>query len=175
MREASKSPSTPWPASATYRSGSTKGQSFGRIRVSLPPPITPSQTSPRRPMLYLDKFQSKDGKVTLQFLVKSDVAGTVRIQIKNDLKFSMLQTQSWPNPLDSTFRVDRTLKVMFNQVETLPIDAVTPPAGRSAAVSVYSVRCGWTIRRRSSFRSRRNPRRPELREVSVPISPSRRK
>lgn len=91
---------------------------------------------------YLDKFQSKDGKVTLQFQVKSDVAGTVRIQIKDDLKYSMLQTQSWPNPLDSTFRVDRTLKVMFNQVETLAIDAVTPPTGRSAAISVIRFDAG---------------------------------
>jgi hypothetical protein len=79
---------------------------------------------------YLEKLQSQNNKVSLQFMVKSDVDGFVRMQVGDDLKFSMLQTQSWQNPLDSTFRVDRTLKMTFNQVETLPIDPVTPPVGQ---------------------------------------------
>jgi hypothetical protein len=91
---------------------------------------------------YLDKFQSKDGKVSLQFQVKSDVGGTVRIQIGSDLRFSLLQTQSWPNPLDATFRVDRTLKVIFNQIETLAIDPVPPPAGRRAVISAIRLDAG---------------------------------
>ncbi len=91
---------------------------------------------------YLDKYQSQDGKVTLQFQVKSDVDGKVRIDIGGDLQYSMLQTQSWPNPLDSTFRVDRTLKVIFNQIETLTIDPVSPPGGRSAVVLAVRLDAG---------------------------------
>lgn len=91
---------------------------------------------------YLDKYQSPNGKVTLQFLVKSDVAGHVTIAIDSNFQFSLLQTQSWKNDLDSTFRVDRTLKLTFNQVQQLPIDAVAPPAGRRAVVSQIRVDAG---------------------------------
>jgi hypothetical protein len=91
---------------------------------------------------YLDKYKSQDGKVKLQFQVKSDVAGKVQIEINGDLASSMLQTQSWPNPLDSTFRVDRTLSVGFNQIETLPIDPVSPPAGKQAAVKTVRLDAG---------------------------------
>jgi hypothetical protein len=77
---------------------------------------------------YLDKLGAKDQKVTLRFLVKSDAPGSVSISIKGDeLKYSLLQTQSWKNDLDSTFRVDRTLKLSFNQIERLPVDPITAP------------------------------------------------
>ena len=78
----------------------------------------------------------------MQFQVKSDVAGTVAIQINGDPKYTMLQTQSWRNALDSTFRVDRTLQVIFNQVETLVIDPVTPSSGHQAVVSTISLDVG---------------------------------
>src|SRR5207248_778548 len=51
--------------------------------------------------------------------------------------YSLLQTQSWKNDLDSTFRVDRTLKLTFNQIERLPVDAVAAPGRR---VSISEVR-----------------------------------
>jgi hypothetical protein len=74
---------------------------------------------------YLDKLGAKNQKVTLTFLVKSDAPGTVSIAINGDeLHYSLVQTQSWKNDLDSTFRVDRTLKLTFNQIEPLPVDAV---------------------------------------------------
>jgi hypothetical protein len=91
---------------------------------------------------YLDKYHSQDGKVTLQFLVKSDVAGHVTIDIDPGFKFSLLQTQSWKNDLDSTFRVDRTLKLTFNQTTQLPIDAVTVPAGSRAAITQVRLDAG---------------------------------
>jgi hypothetical protein len=84
---------------------------------------------------YLDKYDSKNGKVTLQFMVKSDVAGRVLINIDDGLAYSLLQTQHWKNDLDSTFRVDRTLKLTFNQVQQLPIEAVPQPTGRQAVVT----------------------------------------
>jgi hypothetical protein len=91
---------------------------------------------------YLDKYQSKDGKVTLQFMVKSDVAGQVSIAINSDLHYSLLQTQSWKNDLDSTFRVDRTLKLTFNQIERVPVDAVTAASGRHAVLSTIRLDAG---------------------------------
>jgi hypothetical protein len=83
---------------------------------------------------YLDKYHSQDGKVTLQFMVKSDTDGHAFITI-DDVASSLLQTQSWKNQLDSTFRVDRTLNLTFSQVERLAIDAVTPAPGHNAVVS----------------------------------------
>jgi hypothetical protein len=53
-----------------------------------------------------------------------------------------LQTQSWKNELDSSFRVDRTLKLTFNQIERVPVDAVTPPQGHSALVSKVHLDAG---------------------------------
>ena len=91
---------------------------------------------------YLDKYQAKDGKVTLQFLVKSDVAGHVSIAVGSGFRFSLLQTQSWKNGLDSTYRVDRTLALTFNQTEQLSIDPVAPPAGRRAVVSQIRLDAG---------------------------------
>ncbi len=83
---------------------------------------------------YLDKYKAPgDGKVTLQFMVKSDTDGSVLITIK-DVQCTLLQTQSWKNELDSTFRVDRTFKLTFNQIEHLPVGAVTPPQGHTASV-----------------------------------------
>lgn len=90
---------------------------------------------------YLDKYHSQDGRVTLQFMVKSDTDGSAFITI-GDVQFSLLQTQSWKNELDSTFRIDRTFKLTFNQMERLPVDAVTPPQGRSAVVSMIRLDAG---------------------------------
>jgi hypothetical protein len=91
---------------------------------------------------YLDKYHAPaDGKVTLQFMVKSDTDGSVLITI-NDVQCTLLQTQSWKNELDSTFRVDRTLKLTFNQIEWLPVDAVTPPQGHTALVSKVHLDAG---------------------------------
>jgi hypothetical protein len=84
---------------------------------------------------YLDKYQPlADGKITLQFMVKSDTDGSVLIAV-NDVQCTLVQTQSWKNELDSTLHVDRTLKLTFNQVERLPVDPVTPPPGHTAVVS----------------------------------------
>ncbi len=80
---------------------------------------------------YLDKYQSKDGKVTLVFLVKSDTNGKVQITVDKP-DSTVLQTQSWKNEVDSTFRADRTLKLTFNQIEGLPVDPVPASAGHLA-------------------------------------------
>lgn len=91
---------------------------------------------------YLDKYQSKDGKVTLQFMIKSDVAGHVSLTLDPGFEFSLLQTQSWKNDLDSTFRVDRTLALTFNQTQQLSIDSVTAPAGRHVTLSQIRLDAG---------------------------------
>jgi hypothetical protein len=122
-----------------------KGPAFwshsGLLPVSSTPVVIPDFSEQAN--AYLDKFQSKDGKVTLQFMVKSDLAGTVRIDIQSELlTYTLLKTQSWQNPLDSTVRVDRTLNVIFNQIATLPIDPVSPPAGRQVQVSFIHLDAG---------------------------------
>ncbi len=91
---------------------------------------------------YLDKLQPAGGKVTLQFLVKSDADGHFQIAIGSDLSYSLLKTQSWTNALDATHRVDRTLNLTFNQIETLPIDPVSTPAGVSARISAIRLDAG---------------------------------
>ena len=73
---------------------------------------------------YLDKLGGKDPAVALRFLVKSEAPGDVSIRIQ-DLQLSFLQTQSWENKLNSTFRIDRTLQLNFNQIERLPVDPIS--------------------------------------------------
>lgn len=73
---------------------------------------------------FLDKVKpNADGSVTLNFLVKSDTVGAVKIRIA-EKRLSRLQTQTWPNELDQTLRVDRNLQLEFGQRHELPLDAI---------------------------------------------------
>jgi hypothetical protein len=83
---------------------------------------------------YLEQAKIKDDTV-LQFLVKSDVDGSVAIKVDPvdpSSDFTLLQTQSWKNDLDSTFRIDRNLTMEFNSIEKLPLDSIAGNITRSA-------------------------------------------
>ena len=73
---------------------------------------------------YLDQAKITGNSVTLQFLVKSETAGSVQITIGPNLDFVLLQTQSWKNELDSTIRVDRNLQLDYNSVEELQLEDI---------------------------------------------------
>jgi hypothetical protein len=64
---------------------------------------------------YLDRAQI-NGAVVLQFVLTSETDGRVTLAVDADLQFSLLQSQSWKNPMDGTVRVDRNLQVDFNSV-----------------------------------------------------------
>jgi hypothetical protein len=75
------------------------------------------------------------GNTVLQFLVKSEVDGSVAITVDPvdpNFDFKLLQTQSWKNDLDSTFRIDRNLPLEFNSIEKLPLDPIAGNITRSA-------------------------------------------
>jgi hypothetical protein len=69
---------------------------------------------------YLDRLDS-DGSVPVTFLVRSDTPGSASIALKG-LEYTRLQTQTWPNPLDDTLRVDRNFDAGFGTEVRLPLD-----------------------------------------------------
>ncbi|MCI0490302.1 MAG: hypothetical protein L0229_27230 [Blastocatellia bacterium] len=79
---------------------------------------------------YLDELPSGVEEVSLKFLVKSDGPGRVRITI-NDIDYSVIQTQSWPNPLDDTIRLDRTFQMDFGSIERVPLKGLAGNTGVS--------------------------------------------
>jgi len=72
---------------------------------------------------YLDKVKPDADGITLKFLVKSDTAGGVKISVTSKT-LTRMQTQSWPNELDQTIRIDRNLQLEFGQRHELPLDAL---------------------------------------------------
>src|SRR5688572_19908422 len=84
---------------------------------------------------YLDQARIAGAAAVFQFLVTSDADGSVSISISPGFAYSLLQTQSWKNDLDSTVRVDRNLTLEFNSVEVLPLDSIAASrAIRRAAI-----------------------------------------
>jgi hypothetical protein len=83
---------------------------------------------------YLDKLPPGGNDVALVFLVKSDGPGQVKISVDTpSLKFSVIQTEAWPNPLDETVRVDRNLQLDFGSVERIPL---RPLAGDTTGLAL---------------------------------------
>jgi hypothetical protein len=78
---------------------------------------------------YLDTLPQETREVALKFLVKADGPGRIKLDIEQ-LEYSIIQTQSWENPLDDTQRLDRTFELDFGAVETVPLD---PPLSSAAA------------------------------------------
>jgi hypothetical protein len=80
---------------------------------------------------YLDKATVSGSRMTLNFLVKSDTPGSVKITIlRKDV--TRLQTQTWTNDLDQTVRMDRNVQVNFGDFIAMPLDALA--AGGNATV-----------------------------------------
>jgi hypothetical protein len=83
---------------------------------------------------YLDRADTGKQPVTISFLVTSDVRAEVRLQMQ-EVRFSQLQTQTWPNPLDDTIRLDRNLQLGFATVEHLVLDPIRDqPAPRRTVI-----------------------------------------
>ncbi len=76
---------------------------------------------------YLDAARLPEGATTLSFLVRSDTPGRVEIAIRpGSLEYTMLQTQAWPNPVDESIAIDRTLDLDFGAIVRIPLDAPRP-------------------------------------------------
>jgi hypothetical protein len=73
---------------------------------------------------YLDQASIAGDSVVFQFLVSSETDGGVAISVTPGFTYSLLQTQSWKNDLDSTVRIDRNLPLEFNSVEILPLEPI---------------------------------------------------
>lgn len=75
---------------------------------------------------YLDKVSTTENQVTLNFLVKSDTPGKVKITITSK-NVTRMQTQTWTNDLDETVRMDRNLQLDFGDRSEIPLDAIAAP------------------------------------------------
>lgn len=90
---------------------------------------------------YLDKLPAETEEVRFRFLVKSDGPGEVKITLA-DAEYSVIQTQSWLNPLDNTVRLDRTFQLDFGSVERIPLDAFADQGGQKLVLSVVRADLG---------------------------------
>lgn len=90
---------------------------------------------------YLDTLPQSDSGVSLKFLVKADGPGRVRVSIEQ-LEYSIIQTQSWENPLDDTKRLDRTFELDFGSLERVPLDPPLGAGAGSVARSKITLRLG---------------------------------
>ena len=85
---------------------------------------------------YLDSVKLAPGAATtLRFMVKSDTEGIVEIAV-GTTEYSLLQTQTWPNPLDGSVRIDRNFDLGFGDVTRIDLDALAGQAGSMARGSV---------------------------------------
>lgn len=116
------------PASPTNLSMRLEGgevfRSFGRPlianRYNLPDIAEPVNK-------YLDRILSESGTVgvpiELPFVIQSDSGGKVKIGIYT-IEYVRLKTESWPNELDDTLRVDRNLSLDFAQAEAITLEPI---------------------------------------------------
>lgn len=86
---------------------------------------------------YLDQAKLPPGETkltSLKFLVKSDTSGGVKIAIDpGSQEYTLLQTETWENPLDGSVRIDRSLELNFGSVDRIELDTlVDPPNDRMA-------------------------------------------
>lgn len=90
---------------------------------------------------YLDRLPANVEEVALKFLVKSDGPGRVKITVK-DVNRTEIQTQSWPNPLDNTVRLDRNFQLDFGGVEKVTVDAYAGKTKLPLSLSAIRVDVG---------------------------------
>jgi hypothetical protein len=90
---------------------------------------------------YLDRLPADVTEVALKFLVKSDGPGRVKITVK-EVERTEIQTQSWPNPLDNTVRLDRNFQLDFGGVEKVTVDAYAGKTKRPLSLSAIRVDVG---------------------------------
>jgi hypothetical protein len=157
---AESTPAAPETTDVTVTSGSGTAASSNAFRVAVTPPLLPRNVQVRldggEPLwdhagtldagehdigtnfadaanAYLDTVQLPVGTPTaLTFLVRSDTPGRVGIRlIEDSLDYTLLQTQTWPNPLDGSIRIDRNLELDFGSVARIPLDPLTPPPPRA--------------------------------------------
>jgi hypothetical protein len=69
----------------------------------------------------------------LPFVLTSATAGKVGLSI-TALDYAQVKTQSWPNELDGTTRVDRNLDLGFGATERILLDPLTGETGRTVAL-----------------------------------------
>jgi hypothetical protein len=85
---------------------------------------------------YLDEVKAEGGEPVLRFLVASEAPGNVSIDVTS-VEYTLLQTETWPNPLDGSLRIDRNLQLEFaarSRIELAPLH--DPLARRMGLVRV---------------------------------------
>jgi hypothetical protein len=78
---------------------------------------------------FLKKTNAAGGDTTLPFVVTSETAGNVEIELS--AQFALIQDQTWTNELDGSSHADRNLPLQINQAVTIALDAIGVPAGRT--------------------------------------------
>jgi hypothetical protein len=77
---------------------------------------------------YLDRAAVTPDRPALAFMVRSETPGRVRIEV-GPPDYTVLQTETWENPLDGTVRIDRNLELDFGGVERIDLDTLADPEG----------------------------------------------
>ena len=95
---------------------------------------------------YLDKVEPEGDQILLRFLVKSDTPGKVELQIdENDIEYSLLQTQTWKNPLDDTIRIDRNLDLEFGTIARIPLDPISNQSNQKFSLDKIGMDLGGDL------------------------------
>ena len=118
---------TPPPVPSNLRVGLQGGAAFWSREGTVAPDVYDLPDFAEAANLYLDGVRLPPGaEMTLVFVVHSDTPGRVDLEVVADgLEYTVLQTQTWPNLLDGTLRIDRNLRLDFGTVTRIPLD---PPA-----------------------------------------------
>jgi hypothetical protein len=84
---------------------------------------------------YLEKQKATSPLQKLAFVAHSDSPGRVGLSVKLD--YVQIKTQSWPNPLDKTTRIDRNLPLSFGAIVRVSLDPLIDQT--SVAVKLESL------------------------------------
>jgi hypothetical protein len=83
---------------------------------------------------YLDEVKTEGGGTVLRFLVQSETPGNVSIAVAR-VDFTLLQTETWPNPLDGSVRIDRNLQLEFGTQSRIELAPLHDPPSRAMALA----------------------------------------
>ncbi|HEU5098944.1 MAG TPA: hypothetical protein VFU22_07995 [Roseiflexaceae bacterium] len=72
---------------------------------------------------FLDRLPAGQPPTELRFAVKSDTDGIIDIRV-DQIKVTLIQTQSWTNELDNSVRLDRNVQLDYNAIERLELDPI---------------------------------------------------
>jgi hypothetical protein len=84
---------------------------------------------------YLDRVKPEQNHLFLQFLVKSDTDGQIKLNTQVQ-EYSLLKTHIWENAQDQTARIDQTFGLDFGTVQRVPLARLSDPNPTSHTITL---------------------------------------